>query len=207
MAKVLDRFPLLQRLLGRPTQADNDREAIYRAQEKRIKLLSASLSFLTNTLNAAADGVMAIHFASGAKYTNPQFAEMWGEAPEALMAPGQETQLMALHATMVKDEAQFIARATVLWEALDSPSFDEIEMKDGRILERTITPSAAACRVWVRKDREAVSCLMRLSCARWLDIKAFSDSVGCFGRCCCKKEPSGEFAMAKMWVGVGLKSG
>ena len=56
------------------------------------------------------------------------------------MAPGQETQLMALHATMVKDEAQFIARATVLWEALDSPSFDEIEMKDGRILERTITP-------------------------------------------------------------------
>ena len=140
MAKVLDRFPLLQRLLGRPTQADNDREAIYRAQEKRIKLLSASLSFLTNTLNAAADGVMAIHFASGAKYTNPQFAEMWGEAPEALMAPGQETQLMALHATMVKDEAQFIARATVLWEALDSPSFDEIEMKDGRILERTITP-------------------------------------------------------------------
>ena len=140
MAKVLDRFPLLQRLLGHPSRAELELTSSNRAKERHIKQLSASLSFLTNTLNAAADGVMAIHFASGAKYINPQFTEMWGEVPEALMAPGQETALMTLHASMVKDEAQFIARATELWGTLDSPSFDEIEMKDGRILERTITP-------------------------------------------------------------------
>ena len=143
MAKVLDRFPLLQRLLGYPTQADKELESISRSQERRIKQLNASLSFLTNTLHAAADGVMAIHFASGAKYINSRFIEMWGEAPESLMAPGQEAALMALHASMVKDEDQFIARANELWEALDEPSFDEIEMKDGRILERTITPREA----------------------------------------------------------------
>ena len=143
MAKALDRFPFLQRLLGQPTQADKDLASTNRALERRIKLLNASLSFLTNTLHAAADGVMAVHFASGAKYINPRFIEMWGDAPESLMAPGQEAALMALHASMVKDEAQFIARATELWDALDEPSFDEIEMKDGRILERTITPREA----------------------------------------------------------------
>ena len=128
MAKALDRFPLLQRLLGQPTQAERDLTLSNRGMQRRLKLLNASLSFLTNTLHAAADGVMAIHFASGAKYINPRFIEMWGDAPESLMAPGQETELMALHASMVKDGAQFISRAKELWEALDTPSFDEIEI-------------------------------------------------------------------------------
>ena len=140
MAKTLDRFPLLQRLLGHPTLAEKKLASINRSQERRIKQLNASLSFLTNTLHAAADGVMAIHFASGAKYINPRFTEMWGEAPEELMTAGQEVALMNLHASMVKDEAQFLARANELWETLGCASFDEIEMKDGRILERTITP-------------------------------------------------------------------
>ncbi len=140
---MLDRFPLLQRIIGRPSLAEKARAAASQAQERRIKSLSASLAFLTNTLNSAADGVLAIHFASGAKYINPRFTEMWGQAPDALMAPGQEAGLMALHASLVKDEAQFIARAKELWSTIDSQAFDEIEMKDGRILERTITPREA----------------------------------------------------------------
>ena len=122
------------------TEAEKALLASNAAQEKHIKQLSASLSFLTHTFNASADGVMAIHFSSGAKYINPRFTEMWGQAPEALMAPGQEAGLMRLHASMVKDAAQFLERASELWKSLDSPSFDEIEMKDGRVLERTITP-------------------------------------------------------------------
>ena len=143
MAKTIDRFPLLQRLLGHPSPAEKELASKNRAQERQIKQLNASLAFLTNTLHAAADGVMAIHFASGAKYINPRFTEMWGEAPESLMAAGQEIALMDLHASLVKDGPQFIARANELWESLDTPSFDEIEMKDGRIIERTITPREA----------------------------------------------------------------
>ena len=140
MLNILHRLPILQRLMGHPSEAEKELAARHRALERRVKLLDASLAFLTNTLHSAADGVMAIHFASGAKYINPRFTEMWGQAPDEVMAPGQEAALMALHATMVKDEAQFTARALELWDALDCPSFDEIEMKDGRILERTITP-------------------------------------------------------------------
>ncbi|WP_309678577.1 response regulator [Polaromonas sp.] len=140
---MLDRFPVLQRMLGLPSRIEKELTTAHQAQERRIKELSASLAFLTNTLNSAADGVLAIHFASGAKYVNPRFTEMWGQAPDALMAPGQEIALMTLHASLVKDEAQFIARAQELWTALDSEVFDEIEMKDGRLFERTITPREA----------------------------------------------------------------
>ena len=143
MANSPDGSFLQQHLPEHPTESEKALMSSHRAQEKRIKQLTASLSFLTHTLHAAADGVMAIHFASGAKYINPRFTEMWGNAPEALMALGQEAALMALHATMVKDEAQFIKRANELWECLESYSFDEIEMKDGRILERSITPLQA----------------------------------------------------------------
>ena len=143
MANSPDGSFLQQHLPEHPTESEKALMSSHRAQERRIKQLTASLSFLTHTLHAAADGVMAIHFASGAKYINPRFTEMWGNAPEALMALGQEAALMALHATMVKDEAQFIKRANELWECLESYSFDEIEMKDGRILERSITPLQA----------------------------------------------------------------
>ncbi len=143
MANLTDTASSQSPLPAHHTEAEKALLASNAAQEKHIKQLSASLSFLTHTLNASADGVMAIHFASGAKYINPRFTEMWGQAPKALMAPGQEAELMRLHASMVKDEAQFIERANELWQALDSPSFDEIEMKDGRVLERTITPLEA----------------------------------------------------------------
>ena len=132
MLNIVNRLPLLQRLMGHPSNAEIELATRCRALERRVKLLDASLAFLTSTLHSAADGVMAIHFVSGAKYVNLRFTEMWGRAPDEVMAPGQEAALMALHATMVKDEAQFTARAIELWGSLDCPSFDEIEMKDGR---------------------------------------------------------------------------
>ena len=137
------RFPWFQRLLGRPSPAEIELREASLVQEKRIKALGASLAFMTNTLNSANDGVFAVHFSSGAKYINPRFTEMWGQAPDALMAPGQEIALMTLHSTLVKDSAQYISRATELWTSLESEVFDEIEMKDGRLIERTITPVAS----------------------------------------------------------------
>lgn len=137
------RFSLLQRLLGRPSSVEIELRAANQAQENFIKTLSASLDFLTNTRNSANDALLAIHYSSGKKYANPKFTEMWGQTPEELLAPGQEMALMKLHATMVKDGAQFIARAQALWTAVESEVFDEIEMKDGRFIARTITPVVA----------------------------------------------------------------
>ncbi len=140
LKKKLARIPLLQRLMGMPSPSERAMAMALAEREKRIKHLTASQTFLSNALNAAPDGVLAIHFASGAKYINPRFTEMWGTAPDALMAPGQEIALMQQHASLVKDSAQFVARATELWAHMDGAVFDEIEMKDGRLFERIITP-------------------------------------------------------------------
>ncbi len=143
MTNLPDSASLQQTLTGSPTEAEKALLESNRILEKRIRQLTASLSFLTHTFNASEDGVMAVHFASGTKYINPRFTDIWGEQPEALLVPGQEMALMTLHASMVKDEAKFIKRANDLWQDLESYSFDEIEMKDGRLLERSITPLEA----------------------------------------------------------------
>jgi two-component system, sensor histidine kinase and response regulator len=140
---VLERLPFLKRLLGRPSRLEQqliEARLANEALEQRVKKLGAKYDFLTGIINTSNAGVLAVHFASGEKYINPRFAELWGEPPQSLLAPGQEVALMDLHASLVKDKAQFIARATELWATPDSGSFDEIEMKDGRILDRTITP-------------------------------------------------------------------
>jgi len=143
MTESRHRFSLLQRLLGRPSSVKIELRAASQAQENFIKTLSASLDSLTNTRNSANDALLAIHFSSGKKYVNPKFTEMWGQAPAELMAPGQEIALMTLHATLVKDSEQFITRAHELWTSVESEVFDEIEMKDGRLVERTIRPVVA----------------------------------------------------------------
>ena len=112
-------------------------------QAQTLKRMSAALAFLRNSLDSTSDGMLAIHYASGAKFVNAQYTSIWGATPEALMAPGSEPELMALQASKVKDPAQFIERARELWSAFDSEAFDEIEMKDGRVLERTIVPRHA----------------------------------------------------------------
>ena len=112
-------------------------------QAQTLKRLSGALAFLRNSLDSTSDGMLAIHYASGAKFVNAQYTEIWGDTPEALLAPGRENELMAQQAAKVKDAAQFVERAQELWSALDSEAFDEIEMKDGRVLERTIVPRHA----------------------------------------------------------------
>lgn len=143
MVEAPHRFPLLQRLLGRRSRRHDEVAALLaasQAQERRVQALNASLDLLTNTLQASADGVLAIDFSSGISYCNPRFTDIWGPIPPGLMAPGQEAALRARHAQEVKDPVQFMARAAQLQAAPGEETLDEIEMKDGRILERHVAP-------------------------------------------------------------------
>ena len=109
-------------------------------QAQALKRTTAALAFLRNSLDSTSDGMLAIHYASGAKFVNARYTEIWGDTPESVMQPGREPQLMALQASKVKDAAQFVSRAQELWSSLDSEAFDEIELMDGRLLERTVVP-------------------------------------------------------------------
>jgi two-component system sensor histidine kinase/response regulator len=142
-AEVTARPAWFQRVWGRRSRLEKDLAAAQlenKAAVARVKKANATLAFLTLTMDSSPDGVLAVHFASGAKYINPRFVEIWGAMPAELMAPGEEVALMRRHAELVKDSEEFIARAQELWADPDTHAFDEIEMKDGRLLERTITP-------------------------------------------------------------------
>ncbi len=140
MTRLMHHFQRFPRLFGRASVKETQLAEANAAQEQHIQTLNASLTFLKDTLNAAADGVLAINFKTGASYYNPKFIEMWGEASAALMKPGQQTELLALHASMVKDPEQFMIRAAEIQAASDSDAFDEIALRDGRIFERYVSP-------------------------------------------------------------------
>ena len=137
----------LNRFFNSPPQtpAANAADGVTAAKRAvRIKRLAASNAFLSNVLDASADGILSIHYASGAKYFNPKFIEMWGQPPAELLVPGMERQLMLRLAVMLRDEAQYISRLDALWTDQQNESFDEMELKDGRVLERTIVPRFVA---------------------------------------------------------------
>ena len=123
-------------------------------QAVQVKRLTSSNAFLSNVLDATEDGVLSIHYASGAKYFNPKFIEMCGALPSELLTPGKERQLVAHLATIVRDEAKYITHMNMLWTNYQTSSFDEMELKDGRLVERTIVPRFAA--------GKAVGLVMRL---------------------------------------------
>ena len=76
MVNLFKRLPALRWLPKRATHAGKELATSHHALVQRVKRLDASLRFLTSTQHCATDGVMAIHFASGAKYINPRFAQM-----------------------------------------------------------------------------------------------------------------------------------
>lgn len=77
MVNLFKRLPALRWLLKRATHAGKELATSHHALVQRVKRLNASLRFLTSTQRCRwRDGVMAIHFASGAKYINPRFAQM-----------------------------------------------------------------------------------------------------------------------------------
>ena len=129
--------------LGRPSAKATQLAEANASQATQIQALSASLGFLQDTLNASADGVLAIQFKSGARYYNPKFIEMWGEESATLMKPEQQFELLKLHASMVKDPEQFMVRAAEIQAAPDSHAFDEIALRDGRIFERYVSPQVS----------------------------------------------------------------
>ena len=87
MVNLFKRLPVLCWLSKRATHACKELATSHHALERRVERLDASLRFLISTLHSAADGAIAIHFASGAEYTNLRGTRMWGHAPEAVKAP------------------------------------------------------------------------------------------------------------------------
>ena len=101
--------------------------------------LSVALSRLTATLDSTADGILVVDTAGKITDFNRRFAEIWGLPPNAV-ARQDDLSTLAYALDQLTDPDAFTARLDELDLQPSSESFDLIEFKDGRVVERYSRP-------------------------------------------------------------------
>jgi two-component system sensor kinase FixL len=105
-----------------------------------------SLSLLEATLDATADGILVVDVSGKIKGFNRQFQGIWG-IPDAVLQKGNNEEAAAVAAQQVKDPDAFQAMRRRSGANVEAESFDTLELKDGRIVERYSRPQVIGNRV------------------------------------------------------------
>ncbi len=118
------------------------------------KELEQSLSLLRATLESTADGILVVDREGKWITFNPRFTEMW-KIPGTIIESRDEGLMLAFVLDQLKDPEGFIHKVKDLYLS-DDDSFDVLEFKDGRVLERYSRPQRiggiSVGRVWSFSD-------------------------------------------------------
>jgi len=102
--------------------------------------LGLKTALLEAQSEATIDGILAVSNERKVILCNKRFIEMW-RVPQQLLDSGDDDEIIARHTmTMVKDPDDLAQKVTYLYDHPESKSRGEIELKDGRILDRFSTP-------------------------------------------------------------------
>ncbi len=99
----------------------------------------SSQQLLLSTLDAASDGIVTLQHSDGSLHFNSRFAQMWG-IPEADIGHIDRDGLVRLQATRVRDPQQQLRRTEELLADPEHSFVGQVEMLDGRVLEREVSP-------------------------------------------------------------------
>lgn len=117
--------------------------------------LDRSLSLLRATLEATADGLLVVSDKGAITSYNRRFAEIWG-IPENVLAAGKDEVALSHAAQQLNDPDAFTAKVRELYADPNAESFDILEFRDGRVIERYSRPQKIANRtvgrVWSFRD-------------------------------------------------------
>jgi PAS domain S-box-containing protein len=125
--------------------------------ERRVAQQEASRTFslLRATLESTADGILVVDLNGRILSFNQKMTEMFGVSAEIFGSGDDERAIGAALASLAHPE-DFIAKVADLYKHPDVASYDVLEMKDGRILERYSQPQrindVAVGRVWSFRD-------------------------------------------------------
>lgn len=99
----------------------------------------AALALLLATLDSTTDGILALGYFGRAMHYNTRFIEMW-RIPQDKMAALNESALLAIQLSQVKDPQRFLAESEARKARPDEDHFSVIELTDGRIYECHVVP-------------------------------------------------------------------
>lgn len=116
------------------------RDVCIRLIDQQFQLMRSeeAISLLNGTLDATADGILIVNNGKMVNY-NEQFQEIW-DLPKETLDQGDLDRAIDEAARRVKDEEQFLKTVRTMYESEETERFDEVHLKDGRILERYAMP-------------------------------------------------------------------
>lgn len=128
--------------------------------------LNRSVSLLHATLEATADGILAVTTAGELISFNEKLVQMWGISEEVRNSMDRTVRLTFL-TKQVKDPRAFLGRVQEIYSDAETESCDILEFKDGRTFERYTQPIRVGQniigRVWRFRDitsREKVTAML-----------------------------------------------
>jgi PAS domain S-box-containing protein len=104
----------------------------------------------------SSDGILVVDETGKILNYNRKFTELWN-VPEGLIAAGIDEPVLQHVERQLADPEAFLARVLYLYEHKDEKSFDELLLKDGRVLDRFSAPILGEKRkyygrVWYFRD-------------------------------------------------------
>lgn len=127
------------------------------SRRKQAELeLQAKTAFLEALTEATPDGVLVVDRTGHRIRENRKFAEMF-EFPPALLRTSEDAPLLQHVTQMAKDSDAFLARVQSLYSHPQESSRDEIELKNGTVLDRYSSPVTGEDgqyfgRIWTFRD-------------------------------------------------------
>jgi diguanylate cyclase (GGDEF)-like protein/PAS domain S-box-containing protein len=127
---------------------------ITRRKQTEVEL-DKSLSVLRATLEATADAILVVDDAGEITSYNRKYVDLW-HMPETLMRAGATERRLAVEVQQLNRADSYVERIGEVYSLPDNESFDLLDFKDGRIVERYSQPQriSGRCvgRVWSLRD-------------------------------------------------------
>jgi two-component system cell cycle sensor histidine kinase/response regulator CckA len=117
--------------------------------------IARTLSLLASTMESTADGILVADGAGGIVRFNERFREIWA-IPEDIVAARDDNAALAFVVNQLKEPEAFLKSVRDLYGDPSATSFDVLEFKDGRVVERYSQPHRVGDeivgRVWSFRD-------------------------------------------------------
>lgn len=140
-------------IAGRPYSLNLLQDITARKQSEAAR--ERSLSQMRATLESTADGILVVNEAGRVETYNRNFAEMW-RLPDGHAETHEEDHLLRAILAQLADPEKFLVSVRDIYSRSEEEVFDELQLKDGRILERYSRPQLigkqVVGRVWSFRD-------------------------------------------------------